>query len=278
MRTRAFTLVEMLIVVAVIGILIGILLPALGGARSAARTTVCVSNMRTLGLAHELYRNANDGKLIDAGFAEGDGSLAFDPTTSWINTLRRFYREPIAAQCPNDNSPHLLPDDITPQDILEGDYGGATPVANNGGAPRFRVTSYAINGYFSTVEQGEQAVTHIDALRRPSGLVMFVESAETGEHAGADHVHPDRWSSVPIPEFSLSQAILEMELDQHGGANLRTVKQAIRTAGPAPSPELLRRAWEARANYAFLDGSVRTTEFQEVYTDVERNLFDPSLQ
>lgn len=46
---RALTLIELLVVMGVVGILIAILLPALGGARQAARETVALANLRTVG-------------------------------------------------------------------------------------------------------------------------------------------------------------------------------------------------------------------------------------
>jgi len=50
-RQRAFTLVELLVVIAIVGILIGILLPAVQSAREAARQTQCKNNLKQLGLA-----------------------------------------------------------------------------------------------------------------------------------------------------------------------------------------------------------------------------------
>jgi len=62
-RAAAFTLVELLVVIAIIGILMSLLLPVIGRARAAARMTVCLSNLRTLGQVTHIYAGEHKGWL-----------------------------------------------------------------------------------------------------------------------------------------------------------------------------------------------------------------------
>src|SRR5690349_12630404 len=86
-QKRAFTLVELLVVIGIIAVLIGILLPALNKARRQAKTIQCSSNMRQVASAMLMYINANKGKFPPA--SAPTGLQGFPRGWWWPNELVR---------------------------------------------------------------------------------------------------------------------------------------------------------------------------------------------
>jgi prepilin-type N-terminal cleavage/methylation domain-containing protein len=90
---RAFTLIEMLVVIAIISILAGMLLPALMRAREEARQANCKSNLKQIGLGIQTYMGAYQGSFPYASSANQSDSLALLYPT-YISASKIF-------QCPS---------------------------------------------------------------------------------------------------------------------------------------------------------------------------------
>jgi prepilin-type N-terminal cleavage/methylation domain-containing protein len=83
-----FTLMELLVVIAVMGLLAAMLFPVFAQAREAARRTTCLSNLRQLAAAHHLYVQDYD-ELLPAWFVP-DG----DQLITWPAFLHSYSRSP----------------------------------------------------------------------------------------------------------------------------------------------------------------------------------------
>jgi len=223
-RWAGFSLIEVLVVVALIALLLAILLPSLSGARELARAAVCGSNLKQIGLAAAAYGLDQRGWLVGSPNTSGNGAPpgfaagAYTPTASrdhypalqvfdWASPLvkefgsrapRDFKQRYAAAvsvvpQCPSNRrrtGPVSFPElmDLIPADTL---------------AP-----SYAISRFFTYVgdkaKTGETAgtlwwhedcipscyVPKLERIKQPAGKAMLADahivSKTKGEIANAN--------------------------------------------------------------------------------------------
>lgn len=78
---QGFTIVELLIVVAIISILAAVSIPSAGRALESSRSAKCLGNLRQIGVAANAYLADNDGKLVPA--LEYDGAASANNARAW---------------------------------------------------------------------------------------------------------------------------------------------------------------------------------------------------
>ncbi|MFI5378774.1 MAG: type II secretion system protein [Tepidisphaerales bacterium] len=240
-RRRAFTLVELLVVIGIIALLISVLLPALSRARASAARAKCLSNIRNMELAQVMYCNDNHNYLIQAGF--GHGGVANEDDIAWFNTLQKYYQQKLLVRCPSDDSQFWPP---------------GPPVPNSGGN-QYRQTSYGINDFLDVnlCPWGPDFVVgdvyaKITQIRRTSATIQFLEMTYDGDFAGSDHVHVENWVGNNVP----AAAAKNVQIGAHGGPRI---------------------AWDSMANYGFLDGHAESLRFRDVFESIHKNKLDPDI-
>jgi len=99
--SRAFSLIELLVVISIIAVLIGILLPMLSKSRRRAETVQCMSNLRQVGIALDIYANRWKGWVYPP--LRG-GNVARDER--WpTRVFKPAVWNPIILKCPADDLP-----------------------------------------------------------------------------------------------------------------------------------------------------------------------------
>ena len=159
-RIAAFTLIELLIVVAIIGLLLAIVAPALVGARQQARSVYCLSNLRQWGFAVAVYAQHNCGYLPRRGNGWQPVSNISRPT-DWFNALPPFrksesyYSLALAGKMPRPGHDSVW---ICPEAV---DRGG------------FFFMGYAMNMALSTWDVSQPDL--IDRVGPPASIVFLTD-------------------------------------------------------------------------------------------------------
>ncbi len=189
LRSRAFTLVELLVVVAAVGALIAISSMVFSRVATAGNAAKCASNMRQIGAAIALFNNDNDGRFPRSAH----DTSRLDRT--WIFTL----------------APYL--DNVDEVRVCPSDPHRRERLANNG-------TSYLLNEYVCVA--GPEGILNARFLPRPSQTItMFVASDRKGTAQSEDHTHSRNWfkGSVGVDRVAgnWDAVTSDIEPDRHGG-------------------------------------------------------------
>ncbi|MGC4047451.1 MAG: DUF1559 domain-containing protein [Armatimonas sp.] len=181
-RATAFTLIELLVVIAIIALLAAILFPVFSQAREKARQTACLSNMKQLGTAIQMYTQDYDESMPGVT----DGSAGIGQSGGWI-----YYTAFPAFETPNSYDPKrgALMSYIKNVQIF---------VCPSDGDGRRSGNSYAYNGCliqppFTAGYNRGRALAAIDA---PAERALLLEEAR--EDGGGRFGTDDGFFNLPV--------------------------------------------------------------------------------
>jgi prepilin-type N-terminal cleavage/methylation domain len=100
---QAFTFIELLVVMVVLGILLGIAFPVVIGVQERAKMTKDMSNLRQIGLATQTYMNDNDGVLPGSATVSWMSQLYPKYLSSWYVLISPF-DNPVSPRTASDNN------------------------------------------------------------------------------------------------------------------------------------------------------------------------------
>ncbi|MBN8598680.1 MAG: prepilin-type N-terminal cleavage/methylation domain-containing protein [Planctomycetes bacterium] len=160
-KRRAFTLIELLIVIVIIGVLIGISLPALKSARDRARNTLCMNNSRQIVGATAAFSVSNKGQLPENRTLTGNG-------IEHVTWRYRFVKEGYIPA----GKPWQCPARIEPALSEQGFQDENTNCIGD------EASNYALNGHVLWKLNKEAATVSRPeaAIFRPSHTILLAES------------------------------------------------------------------------------------------------------
>jgi prepilin-type N-terminal cleavage/methylation domain-containing protein len=191
---HAFTLIELLTVIAIIAILAALLLPVLALGRENARRAFCLNNQRQLDLAWQMYADADHGELalnyVDFRTANvpesptnswvlGNTGLDTDPATVTGGSIYPYVRDIRVYRCPADRS-RVLGSSV----LIWRTYSLSCFM---GGPPR------------DTTDYGIKPLHQASQIRNPSKLLTFLEEDDATIDDGHFLYSPtvNNWYNIP---------------------------------------------------------------------------------
>ncbi len=160
-RARAFTVVELIVTIAIIAVLISILIPSLSRVRASSRRTKCLTNAREIATSVETFAGNHAGRL-----PENRTLISNNEYITWRGQFLRdeYVKDVSTWTCPAHRNPG-------PKSELGATDDGARCVED----PR---ASYALNGHVLWRRDSidDDAKRPVNIIRRPSHTILIAET------------------------------------------------------------------------------------------------------
>lgn len=180
-KSNSFTLMELLIVMAIIGILTSLLLPSLHKARKSAMIAVSASNLKQLSIAHVAYLDGNNGRFVTSRYPSQvnyswddmmSELLGFDLTEAEKASSTPPWKESFKVlQCPLDEMERNNSNNFIRTYVLNGYVDANTPSIYQYG-PTVSLMYSEVEEPSSTISMNEQSKNH-NKLGTGSNVVMI---------------------------------------------------------------------------------------------------------
>lgn len=259
----AFTLVELLVVVAILGVLCAILFPVFIAVKGTANRAVCISNLHQLTAGTELYSEDYDDRFMLVNHQPASNANSRNDRT-WVQLVLPYVHSFAIFHCPSDQAGRPKPEATFDQDLVPGDTYSQYYTASLHTDYGYNYQNLApIVGSFDTrgTSTGEALWSSkpkaYGEVRAPSSTLLFVDSVWS-RNADGNPVGGGNWLVVPPCRFYASH------VDSFTGGFGNQVPVFTTSVGwslEQSAPEVYGNAWPWHGNHmnvAFVDGSVRS--------------------
>jgi prepilin-type processing-associated H-X9-DG protein len=147
--------------------MLSLLLPVVGKARAAARSTACLSNVRQIGLAWQLYVAESKGALlVDLNHTSATPDVVWE--ANWMGVAEHYQVRGESLLCPSASEPSLKKQGFGSARLAwNGEVTGASGSAVKLNPNTFRVGSYGFNGYLTTDNEQKRLTAFRDLPHTP---------------------------------------------------------------------------------------------------------------